>query len=193
MGQCATAGQNVLLALLFAESARDMYIPARIRIDSSVVHACCRRQRGGGEYLHLLWTEVELLFREPLQFAHIGFGASRMRCYEVVCKELLFAGLAACGVKLALELQQILDPRFAHAFKNVGYYMFRRKLELSGDVVLRNRGYVLVAARTVCRDKIGTDSTRNEHMFDALNSAQLPQKFELWTVVGFERRTSARE
>ena len=60
------AGQDVLLALLFAESARDMYISARIRIDSRVVHASCRRQRGGGENLHLLWTEVKFLFREPL-------------------------------------------------------------------------------------------------------------------------------
>ena len=116
-----------------------MHLASRVWIDAGIVHAGRSGQRRGREYLHLLRTQVQLPLGESLEFPHVGFRASRMGGDEIICEKLSFAESPAGGVKPAFELQHILHAGLPHALEHMRHDMLRRKLELSGDMVLRDR------------------------------------------------------
>ena len=67
------------------------------------------------------------------------------------------------------------------------------ELELSRDVVLRERGDIFAAVSRVGGDEIRADARGDEDVADAGEVAELLQEAELRTMVRLQRGTAGRE
>ena len=175
-GAGRAAREDVLLALLAAEAALHVDGTARVGVEARVVH---RRRGGEGrgrEDLDLFRVQLEVLRREALELAHVRFGAAGVGRDEVVREELLASEPPRDVVELLLELQERLHAGLAHRGEHVVDDVLGGELELSRDVVLRERGDIFAAVSRVGGDEIRADARGDEDVADAGEVAEFTKK-----------------
>ena len=107
-------GDDLFLALLAAGVFLHEEGLAGEGIEFGIVHEAGVGGRGGGEDLHLLGVDLQLLAGEVAHALHIGFAAAGMGGNQVIGEKLAFAGQPVKIVETGFELQQLSAAGFAH-------------------------------------------------------------------------------
>ena len=113
-----------------------------------------------------------------------------MRRHQVWNKVLLLANPFGFLIKHRRKLSVDVDMRLTHAVENMVAAMFRRNLQLTGDMMcdqFLQKPVVLSGQHIVI-----PDTRTDKHLFDTGNLTDLPQHVQILRMVDLQRRTGGR-
>jgi len=160
-------------------------------VEFGVVHQGSVGGGSGGEDLHLLGVETQLLADEAFEAQHVILGTARVSGDEVVGEELSLAGGLRAAVKLLFEAQQGGWAGLTHVGEYGLVAVFGGELHLAGDVVVDEVVYVSGGVLRIGQEQVGADAGGDEDLLDAGQATQRLEQVELGTVVDQQGR--ARE
>lgn len=152
-------------------------------VEFGVVHQGGVGGGSGGEDLHLLGVEAQLLADEAFEALHVSLGTAGVSGNEVVGEELALAGGLRAAVKLLFEAQQGGWAGLTHVGKYGLVAVFGGELHLAGDVVVDEVIYVSGGVLWIGQEQVGADAGGDEDLLDAGQATQRLEQVELGAVV----------
>ena len=143
-----------------------------IGVVTRVEHLRRDGHRGGGKVLHLLKT-IAHLTRNLCQLSHVSLRTTRVTGNEVGDNLLVEAFFAIDSVKLALEVEELLEGGLAHEHQDVVGSVLRSHFQTSADVAGDEFASVLTGSLVdgivlaVMQQKVVAHTAADETLLDA--------------------------
>ena len=132
--------------------------------------------------MDLFGQGVELLAGKIAQGEHVFLGATRIGGNQVIGQVLLLANPFGYAFKLALEGQQAVGSRFAHAFEHLRHGVFRCEFKLTGHVLGDQFLQVFLAEIAIGHHQVVPDAGADEDLAHIGQLAQFAQQFQVGLV-----------
>ena len=175
------------LKATFAQAARDVNLLFGDRVDPGIISASRRLERRRNEVLHLL--RLNVVIAEILGDRDHRFERATGEAGNQVRNEILFLArrFGRVGEEFA-KLFVIGDRRFVHQAQNVVVDVFRRRLQMTADVMRRQ---FFDELRRQVRE-VGSDSGRDVNALDAVGFARFLHQRTNRGMIGVEVRAKGR-